>query len=189
MRIIAGVAKGHNLTSIADSTRPTSDRAREALFSSLHSEFGDFANLNFLDLYAGSGAVGLEALSRGFKYVVSVEKDESAIKAIKSNYESVQRAKPNGIFSVQANSVTKFLSHEPNEKFDVVFFDPPYEVANSEIVDLLKLLINSNFLNQGATVVVERANKGGGFNWPLGLTSTRERDYGSAIFYFATFEL
>ena len=65
MRIIAGLAKGRNISAVAQSTRPTSDRAREALFSSLASEFGEFDGLNVLDLYAGTGAIGLEALSRG----------------------------------------------------------------------------------------------------------------------------
>ena len=85
MRIIAGVAKGRNLTSVAGATRPTSDRAREALFSTLNSEFGEFENLNFLDLFAGSGAVGLEALSRGATLVHAVEKDESASNTIIAN--------------------------------------------------------------------------------------------------------
>ena len=87
MRIIAGVAKGRNLASVAGATRPTSDRAREALFSTLTSEFGEFENLNFLDLFAGSGAVGLEALSRGATTVHAVEKDEAASITIKANHE------------------------------------------------------------------------------------------------------
>ena len=91
MRIIAGVAKGRNLAPVAGATRPTSDRAREALFSTLHSEFGEFENLNFLDLFAGSGAVGLEALSRGAAIVHAVEKDEAAAKTIKANQEIVER--------------------------------------------------------------------------------------------------
>ena len=94
MRIIAGVAKGRNLVQVANATRPTSDRAREALFSSIQSEFGDFSNLTFLDLYAGSGAIGLEALSRGFSQVVAVEKDEFATKTIKENLDLVARGFP-----------------------------------------------------------------------------------------------
>ena len=78
MRIIAGLAKGRNIPAVAQSTRPTSDRAREALFSSLASEFGDFDGLNVLDLYSGTGAIGLEALSRGSSTVHCVESNEKA---------------------------------------------------------------------------------------------------------------
>ncbi len=78
MRIIAGLAKGRNIPAVAQSTRPTSDRAREALFSSLASEFGDFDGLHVLDLYSGTGAIGLEALSRGSSTVHCVESNEKA---------------------------------------------------------------------------------------------------------------
>ena len=104
MRIIAGVAKGRNLASVAGAVRPTSDRAREALFSSLTSEFGEFENLNFLDLFAGSAAVGLEALSRGASIVHAVEKDESATKTIKTNQELIEKAKPEGKFKLFAGN-------------------------------------------------------------------------------------
>ena len=90
MRIIAGLAKGRGITAVADSTRPTSDRAREALFSSLASEFGDFDGLNILDLYAGTGAIGLEALSRGASTVHCVESNEKASQAILKNYEGIK---------------------------------------------------------------------------------------------------
>ena len=89
MRIIAGVAKGRPLASVADATRPTSDRAREAIFSSLTSEFGEFVGLNFLDLFAGSGAIGLEAQSRGASVVHAVEKDFGAQRTINANIEIV----------------------------------------------------------------------------------------------------
>ena len=104
MRIIAGVAKGRNLASVAGATRPTSDRAREALFSTLLSEFGEFDNLKFLDLFAGSAAVGLEALSRGASLVHSVEKDDAAVKTIRANQEIVEKSKPAGTFHLYAMS-------------------------------------------------------------------------------------
>ena len=98
MRIIAGLAKGRTLSSVTGATRPTSDRAREGLFSSLLSEFGDFVGLNFLDLFAGSGAIGLEALSRGAQAVHAVEKDESAARTISTNSELVTKSGTTGIF-------------------------------------------------------------------------------------------
>ena len=92
MRIIAGAAKGRPISAVASATRPTSDRAREALFSTLASEFGDFDGLHVLDLYAGTGAIALEALSRGASLVHAVEKDESAAKSIESNFENLKSA-------------------------------------------------------------------------------------------------
>jgi 16S rRNA (guanine966-N2)-methyltransferase len=91
MRIIAGIAKGRSLSSVAGATRPTSDRAREAIFSTLTSEFGDFLGLHILDLFAGSGAMGLEALSRGASLVHCVEKDDAAAKTISTNSALVQK--------------------------------------------------------------------------------------------------
>ena len=90
MRIIAGVAKGRALASVADSTRPTSDRAREALFSSLVSEFGSFEGLRVLDLYSGTGAIALESLSRGASIVHAVESDEKAQRAIENNFDATR---------------------------------------------------------------------------------------------------
>ena len=89
MRIIAGFAKGRPIDAVGSSTRPTSDRAREALFSTLISEFGDFEGLRVLDLYAGTGAIALESLSRGAALVHAVEKDEAAARAIQTNFESI----------------------------------------------------------------------------------------------------
>ena len=86
MRIIAGVAKGRTLGSVAGATRPTSDRAREALFSSLTSEFGEFLGVHVLDLFGGSSAIGLEALSRGASIVHIVERDPEAQKTIQNNF-------------------------------------------------------------------------------------------------------
>lgn len=189
MRIIAGVAKGRNLVQVANATRPTSDRAREALFSSIQSEFGDFSNLTFIDLYAGSGAIGLEALSRGFSQVVAVEKDESAIKTIKENYDLVKRANPNGKFSLIATSVKKYLNTPATSKFDVVFMDPPYETENVEVEDVIKQLQNNQFLKSGALIIIERPSKGSEITWPHPLKSSRMREYGTAVFYFATYEL
>lgn len=189
MRIIAGVAKGRNLGQVAESTRPTSDRAREAIFSSIHSEFGDLSNLKFLDLYAGSGAMGLEALSRGFFRVDAVENNDSACKTIKQNFELVQRANPPGIFQLHVGSVTKFLTNTTPQKYDVVFLDPPFEKENIELGDEIRLLINNKFLNSGALIVMERPSKGSEFIWPEPLKSTRAREYGTAAFYFATYEM
>jgi len=98
LRIIAGVAKGRTLGVVAGATRPTSDRAREGLFSSLTSEFGTFEGLHVLDLFGGSGAIGLESLSRGATSVHVVEKDDEAQKTIETNFEIGKKSNPTGSF-------------------------------------------------------------------------------------------
>ena len=117
MRIIAGRAKGRSIDAVASATRPTSDRAREALFSTLASEFGDFDGLHVLDLYAGTGAIALEALSRGASLVHAVEKDESAAKAIESNFENLKSAQCPGIFHLYTMGVHRFLQDKAQVKW------------------------------------------------------------------------
>ena len=184
MRIIAGVAKGRNLSTVAGATRPTSDRAREALFSTLLSEFGEFENLNFLDLFAGSAAVGLEALSRGASIVHSVEKDDSAIKTIRANQEIVEKAKPEGKFHLYAMSAQKFLGN-PGQQYDIIFIDPPYEFSDQAVHELLDLIFKNNFIRSGGVIVVERATKGSQIKWPAPLKELRTKEYGVATLYYA----
>ncbi|MEY3857755.1 MAG: hypothetical protein RL290_349 [Actinomycetota bacterium] len=124
LRIIAGVAKGRTLGTVAGATRPTSDRAREGLFSSLLSEFGDFLGLHVLDLFGGSGAIALEALSRGATLVHVVEKDAEAQKTIENNYELVNKNKPAGKFHLYAMSAQRFVSDPPKEKYHIVYVLP-----------------------------------------------------------------
>lgn len=183
MRIIAGVAKGRNLSTVAGATRPTSDRAREALFSTLLSEFGEFENLKFLDLFAGSAAVGLEALSRGATSVHAVEKDDSAIKTIRANQKIVEKSKPGGTFQLFSNSAQKFLSN-PSNQYDIIFMDPPYELSNQAVQDLLDLIVKNNFIRKGGVVAVERATKGSFINWPAPLKQLRTKEYGVATLYY-----
>jgi 16S rRNA (guanine966-N2)-methyltransferase len=184
MRIIAGVAKGRNLSTVAGATRPTSDRAREALFSTLLSEFGEFENLNFLDLFSGSAAVGLEALSRGASIVHSVEKDDSAIKTIRANQEIVEKAKPEGKFHLYAMSAQKFLGN-PGQQYDIIFIDPPYEFSDQAVHELLDLILKNNFIRSGGVIVVERATKGSQIKWPAPLKELRTKEYGVATLYYA----
>ena len=183
MRIIAGVAKGRNLSTVAGATRPTSDRAREALFSTLLSEFGEFENLKFLDLFAGSAAVGLEALSRGAEIVHAVEKDDSAVKTIRANQEIVEKSKPVGKFHLYSMSAQKFLGNVGNQ-YDIIFMDPPYEFGHQAVHELLNSIVSNNFLRKGGVVVVERATKGSHINWPAPLKELRTKEYGVATLYY-----
>lgn len=185
MRIIAGVARGRVLSSVAGVTRPTSDRAREGVFSSLLSEFGDFFDLNFLDLFAGSGAMGLEALSRGATIVHAVEKDERACKTIATNAELVLKNKTAGIFHLYSMPVHKFLEATPPTTYDIVYVDPPYDVSDAELhKDLVNLRVDG-FLNEGSIVAVERADKSGTLEWPKGYQPLRSRKYGQVFIYYA----
>lgn len=183
MRIIAGVAKGRNLSSVAGSTRPTSDRAREALFSTLLSEFGEFENLKFLDLFAGSAAVGLEALSRGAEVVHAVEKDDSAVKTIRANQEIVEKSNPVGKFHLYSMSAQKFLANVGNQ-YDIIFMDPPYDFGDQAVHELLNLILTNKFIRTGGVVVVERATKGSYINWPEPLRELRTKEYGVATLYY-----
>jgi len=184
MRIIAGVAKGRTLSSVAGATRPTSDRAREGLFSSLMSEFGDFLGLNFLDLFAGSGAIGLEALSRGANLVHAVEKDESAGRTIASNATLVKASNAVGAFHHYAMSVQKFLETPAQNKYEIVYIDPPYEFPDGDLYICLELLQTGRFLAEDSLIAVERASKRSEFTWPLGYQVLRQRNYGQAVIYY-----
>ena len=183
MRIIAGVAKGRNLASVSGATRPTSDRAREALFSTLLSEFGEFENLKFLDLFAGSAAVGLEALSRGASLVHAVEKDEAAQKTIRANQEIVEKANPIGKFHLYTMQAQKFLANEVDQ-YDIIFIDPPYDFSDQAVHQLLELILKNNFIRKGGVIVVERATKGSYINWPAPLKALRTKEYGLATLYY-----
>ena len=185
MRIIAGVAKGRNLSTVTGATRPTSDRAREALFSSLLSEFGEFENLKFLDLFAGSGAVGLEALSRGAQLVHAVEKDESAIKTIRSNQEIVEKAKPVGKFHAFAMSAQKFLSAESADQYDIIFIDPPYDFGDQGVRELLVEIVERKLCRAGGLIIVERSSKSPEIKWPEPIRGLRSKEYGVATLHYA----
>ena len=187
MRIIAGVAKGRSLSSVAGATRPTSDRAREAIFSTLTSEFGDFLGLHVLDLFSGSGAMGLEALSRGASLVHCVEKDDSAAKTISSNSSLVQKAQTVGVFHLFHMSAQKFVESTPQHQYHFVYIDPPYDFADSELTTILENLHSNNFFKDGAVIAVERASKTPQPVWPQGFEPSRTKVYGQASIYYANY--
>src|SRR5690349_8850661 len=137
-RIIAGAWGGRRLaTPKGAGTRPTSDRVREGLFSSLESELGGFDGLRVLDLYAGSGALGLEALSRGAEHADFVEKDRSAAATISKNLREL--GVPRSRARVHVGPVARFLSEAP-EPFDLVFLDPPYDVPTPDLTTVVAAL-------------------------------------------------
>lgn len=185
MRIIAGLAKGRNLISPLGAVRPTSDRAREALFSTLESEFGSLSDLNFLDLYCGSGAVSAEALSRGAGFVQAVDKEEKVTAIARNNHEMLKNIPGVGSSSVITMSTSRFLERSAEVKFDVVFLDPPYDLSEIEVTKVLQGLVGNGFLKAGSIVAIERDSKRAPLQWPDGLTALKERRYGAATIFYA----
>lgn len=188
LRIIAGVARGRTLGSVAGATRPTSDRAREGLFSSLTSEFGSFEGLHILDLFGGSGAIALESLSRGATLVHVVEKDDEAQKTIENNYELVKKSHPAGKLQLFGMSAERFLKDLPKTKYHLVYIDPPYDFTNQAVEDVLSALHDGEFLSSDAFIAVERTARGAQFIWPDAFAPARERNYGQATIYYANYQ-
>ena len=184
MRIIAGLAKGRPIDAVASVTRPTSDRAREALFSTLVSEFGDFAELRILDLYAGTGAIALEALSRGASLVHAVEKDEKAARAITENYEGIKSAHFPGLFHLYSMSVHRFLQDKAALPYHFIYIDPPYEVSDIDIIESLIQIRDGGFIDAQGIIAIERNSRVKEISWPEGLTQLREKNYGQATIFY-----
>ena len=190
-RVIAGQAGGRRLVvPPGTTTRPTSDRAREGLFASLLSELGTFDGARVLDLYAGSGAIGLEALSRGAGRVLLVESDARAAAVIKANVKAVDL--PGA--TVAVDRVERLLARPPagcqdqdqdrdQDRFDLVIADPPYALADDAVTRVLTLL-QGGWLADGALVVIERATRSGPVDWTPGFLPGKSRRYGEATFWY-----
>ena len=180
-RIIGGAAGGRRLlTPAGDRTRPTSDRTREALFSALESLLGSWAGVRVLDLYAGSGAVALEALSRGATAAVAVEHDRRTAGLVRRNASALDLP-----LRVEARTTSTFLAGSP-EPFDLVFLDPPYDLAEDALLRDLRAL-GGGWLQAGALVVVERSTRSRLSRWPEGYEPLRERRYGETVLAYARF--
>jgi len=188
-RVIAGAAGGRRLAvPKGTTTRPTSDRAREGLFSSVTSELGGLQSKRVLDLYAGSGAVGLEALSRGASHVLLVESDARAAAVIRANIAAVNL--PGA--SVVTDRVERLLARPPlrksdEETYDLAFADPPYAVTDQAVTRVLEQLA-AGWLAPGALVVIERATRSGALDWPPGYLAGKSRRYGEATFWYGWFD-
>ncbi len=162
-------------------TRPTSDRAREGLFSTVGSLLGPLDGLRVADLYAGSGAVGLEAVSRGAAHALLVESDPKAVRAIRANLAALRLP---GV-SVVADRVERVLAAPPDEPYDFVFADPPYALPEEALSTTLRLLRDNDWAAPGALIAVERQSRGPGPSWPKGFEPARERRYGEATIWYA----
>jgi 16S rRNA (guanine966-N2)-methyltransferase len=184
-RIVAGFAGSLTLQVPKSGTRPTSDRVREAIFSALDARDA-VRGARALDLYAGSGALGLEAASRGAVSVVLVERNGAAAQVCKRNAAAVTRAAPPASaprIDVRAVAVQSYLAGASGP-FDVVFIDPPYEVGDGELLEVLTALVP--LLADHADVCVERSTRGLAPSLPDGLTLERRKDYGDTAIYWLT---
>jgi len=159
-------------------TRPTSDRVREALFSTLESLRGPLAGARVLDLYAGSGAIGLEALSRGAAHVLFVERDPRALQALTANLSAI--GLPGA--EVRRAAVSRVLSSAAGRPYDVVVADPPYA---DPVAPMLGALVEGGWVADGGVVVVERATRGEHPVWPPGLEGVQARRYGDTTLHYA----
>ncbi|CAN5500375.1 16S rRNA (guanine(966)-N(2))-methyltransferase RsmD [soil metagenome] len=177
-RIIGGSAKGRRLqTPAGDATRPTTDRVREALFSSIEAWCGSWHGLRVLDLYAGSGAVGLEAMSRGAAAVTLVEADRRTAALVSGNARTIGFAA-----DVRAASVRTTLAAPPSEPYDVVFSDPPYPLPEDELAEDLAQL--QQWLAPDALVVVERSRRSPEPTWPPLISGRRSKRYGETTLWY-----
>lgn len=182
-RVIAGLAGGRRLAvPPGGGTRPTSDRAREALFSTWESLLGGpLDGERVLDLYAGSGAVGLEALSRGASHALLVEADARAVRTVRANVSAL--ALPGA--EVRAGKAEQIAqSPAPATPYDIVFLDPPYAVADDDLREILLTLRTGGWLAADALVTVERSTRGGEFVWPEGFEALRARRYGEGTLWY-----
>ncbi|MFJ5179236.1 16S rRNA (guanine(966)-N(2))-methyltransferase RsmD [Streptomyces griseoviridis] len=182
-RVIAGAAGGRRLAvPPGTGTRPTSDRAREGLFSTWESLLGGpLAGERVLDLYAGSGAIGLEALSRGAGHTLLVEADARAVRVIKENVRGI--GLPGA--EVRAGKAEQVVrTGPPARPYDIVFLDPPYAVSDDDLREILLTLRTGGWLVAEALVTVERSTRGGDFGWPDGFAPLRARRYGEGTFWY-----
>lgn len=178
-RIVAGSAGGRRLAvPPGEKTRPTSDRAREALFATLGTLL-DLDGARVLDLYAGSGALGLEAVSRGAAHALLVDADARAAATARDNARTLGLADR---VTVRRDKVERALADAPTGH-DLVFADPPYALADDAVAQVLALLA-AGWLAPGAVLAVERPSRGPGPRWPGGVEALKERRYGEGTLWY-----
>lgn len=181
-KVIAGELRGRNLKVPENGTRPTAQRVREAVFSTLTS-LDAIAEVSVLDLYAGSGALGIEAISRGASQCLFVENNQSAYLVINKNIEEL---KVNA--QVVDAKVETILAGIPATKFympaQLVFLDPPYEMGKEKIAQVLTSGLAHSWFSDDAIVVVETSKRNGDFVWPDGFESIREKSYGDTSVWY-----
>jgi 16S rRNA (guanine966-N2)-methyltransferase len=180
-RIVAGTAGGRRLKVPPKGTRPTSERVREALFNALETA-GELDGAHVLDLYAGSGALGLEALSRGAADALFVEADRRAVDVLRANVATLGLGG-----TVRAGQVEAVVAAPAPRPFDLVLADPPYAVDAAALGRMLASLAAGGWLGGSALVVVERAARDGEPDWPAGFEPSRAKKYGDTAVFWAEY--
>jgi 16S rRNA (guanine966-N2)-methyltransferase len=180
-RIIAGFLGGRRISVPPSGTRPTSERVREALFSSLEASPG-LTGVDVLDLCAGSGALGIEALSRGARHALFVESDRRAAAVLRRNLADLGLAATGALRTAPSASV---LGGPADRPYQLVLADPPYDIADSELAGWLVAAESNGWLAEDVTVVVERRHdrRRRVFDWPAPLRGLRERRYGDTVLH------
>jgi 16S rRNA (guanine966-N2)-methyltransferase len=182
-RIVAGVVGGRRLRVPSAGTRPTSDRVREALFSMLSARM-DFDEARVLDLYAGSGALGLEALSRGASHALLIESDRKAAAVVRANIAEL--GLPGA--ELRFGTVGSELAGTPSQAYDLVVSDPPYALGAAVVEADLAALTANRWLHPGALVVIERATRSADISWPAALLPDKPRRYGETRLDLAEYQ-
>ena len=184
-RIISGLAGSIKLASPAKVTRPTSDRIRESIFAMLEAR-DLISGASVADLYAGTGALALEAISRGAASAVLVERDGKAAAVCVTNLKSVQKSLQKEDVEASIRVVNKscqaFAASAPDDEFSLVFIDPPYEVSNAEVEGLLDSIHGS--LKEGAKVVLERSSRTDKPKFANTYTVDETKNYGDTVVYW-----
>lgn len=179
-RIIAGAQKGRRLQSVpGEGTRPTSDRVKESLFSRLEG-YDALEDAVVLDLFAGSGALGLEALSRGARCVELVDRAEPAVRTLRRNATAFGAEAQITVHKAEAR---RYLQARAGEPVELLFLDPPYSLGESQLSAVLAAAVPQ--LHQAAAVVVERDLRSPEPQWPDGLERFSQRSYGSTGLWLA----
>lgn len=195
-RIVAGVAGGRRLVVPPRGTRPTSERVREAVFSAVQAR-RDLDGARVLDLYAGSGALGLEALSRGAGHVRFVESDRRAAAVLRRNVEQLglggaeqlglgEPDRPGGAAEITVAPVSAVLQDAPEAPYDVVFADPPYALDEAALNGVLRAVAGRRWLAAGGLLVVERSSRTVPPSWPDGVVALTQRQYGDTTVYYGS---
>jgi 16S rRNA (guanine966-N2)-methyltransferase len=197
-RVIAGAFKGRRLEVPEEGVRPTSDKVREALFSAIESR-RDLGGARVLDLFAGTGALGIEALSRGATLAVFIESNRAAVRTLTKNLESLSLigqarvvvAKAREFLAAQTNAARTNIAptntaqtNTDRDAFDLVLLDPPYEIDNAEVDELLTTLVTHGWLAPGATVALERPTKSVAPTWPERIDHESHRTYGDTTVWY-----
>ena len=177
MRVIAGSAKGSRLGPVPPGARPVSDRAREGLFSSLG---GEIRHARVLDLYAGTGALGIEALSRGADHVVFVDRARPAVEAIRHNVALTQLTEQ---ATIHRSECLAFLrkGNGTDPPFDLAFLDPPYDAEGPDIEEAMRALADGWLRESGWTVVLTRGSASSMPVIPLHWLARRRLRYGDSL--------